>query len=278
MKRKAFNALFAVLAISGAVFLAACTPDKPAKTTAQAAEKKIDSTGAKIADGGNTLIIGMDDSFTPMEFRGKGHELMGYDVDLSREAFKRLNIPVDYKSIKWSEKDKELLEDKTIDIIWSALNITDERRKLYALTDPYITNSQVIVVPAGSPITQTSELEGKLVAAQAGGWVKDEILKDPSILGATVRFYEPPTTAQILSEMLAGKADAAVGDRVAVDYYTANSPGQFVVIKSFFETGMGVATRPADLELRNKINKVLAEMKADGTEEAIYKRWFGDRK
>ena len=43
---------------------------------------------------------------------------------------------------------------------------------------------------------------------------------------------------------------------------------------SLQEEEFGVAVRPDDTELLEKINKALAEMEADGTAQAIYKRWF----
>lgn len=277
MKMKSFENLFVALAVGATIFLTACAPDKPAPKKAEAAVSKADSAPNKTDATDKKLIVGLDDNFTPMEFRGKGNVLMGYDIDLSREAFKRLNIPFDYKSISWGAKDDELLKDKTIDVIWSALNITDERRGLYALTDAYISNSQVVVVPVGSPIAQATDLVGKKVGVVKNGWVQGELAKDPSLTGGEVaEFVELPSAAQILSELLTGSIDAVVADKVTVDYYVANSPGKFVLVEGFFETGMGVAVRPDETELRNKINKVLADMKADGTERAIYKKWFGE--
>jgi len=40
------------------------------------------------------LVIGIDDAFPPMEFRNEQNELVGFDIDASRELGKRLGIEI----------------------------------------------------------------------------------------------------------------------------------------------------------------------------------------
>ena len=42
----------------------------------------------------NTVIIGMDDTFVPMGFKNEKGDIVGFDVDLAKEAFKRMNLKV----------------------------------------------------------------------------------------------------------------------------------------------------------------------------------------
>ena len=50
------------------------------------------------------VIVGLDDSFVPMDFRQKNGKLVGYDVDLARAVFKQYGIKVDFQPIDWSMK------------------------------------------------------------------------------------------------------------------------------------------------------------------------------
>ena len=88
------------------------------------------------AQPSNRIIIGHEDTFPPMEFRTPLGELVGYGIDLAQEAFKRMGVEFEYKLLDWSKKDDALLRDKTIDMIWSGLNITEERRQLYGFSEP----------------------------------------------------------------------------------------------------------------------------------------------
>ena len=39
------------------------------------------------------IVIGLDDNFPPMGFRNEGGELVGFDIDLAKEAAKRNSNP-----------------------------------------------------------------------------------------------------------------------------------------------------------------------------------------
>ena len=74
------------------------------------------------------VVIGLDDSFVPMGFREKDGSLVGFDVDLAREVFKRYGIDVDFQTIDWSMKETEL-RNGTIDLIWNGYTVNPEDRK-----------------------------------------------------------------------------------------------------------------------------------------------------
>ena len=72
--------------------LAACG-DKSSSTTPASASAQQDN---------NTLVVmGLDDSFPPMGFRNEQNELVGFDIDMAREAAKRAGLTVELKPIDW---------------------------------------------------------------------------------------------------------------------------------------------------------------------------------
>ena len=80
----------------------------------------------------------------------------------------------------------------------------------------------------------------------------------------------------LFAALLSGKIDAAITDGVFIDYYALNTPGKFrVLADNVPEKGFAVGVDPANKDLLAKINKALVDMEADGTSQAIYKRWFG---
>ena len=54
------------------------------------------------------VIIGLDDNFPPMGFRDESGNLVGSDIDLAKEAAKRLGIEVEFKPIDWDSKEAAL--------------------------------------------------------------------------------------------------------------------------------------------------------------------------
>ena len=96
------------------------------------------SNGAKI-------VVGLDDEFPPMGFRDDKNEITGFDVDLAKEAARRLGREVEFKAIDWSSKEAEL-KSKRIDVLWNGLDITPERQENMLFSDPYMDNRQIVFV------------------------------------------------------------------------------------------------------------------------------------
>jgi len=113
------------------------------------------------------IVVGLDDNFPPMGFRDKDNKLVGFDIDLAREAAKRLGADVEFKPIDWNAKEAEL-NGKRVDALWNGLTITDKRKENIAFTTPYLENRQIVVVTAKSPIKNKAELAGKVVGLQEG--------------------------------------------------------------------------------------------------------------
>ena len=78
-------------------------------------------------DKTDKLVIGIDEDFAPISFRNERNELVGFEIDLAREACKRMCAEAEFKPIIWSNKREEILSGN-LDMIWNGLDITPERR------------------------------------------------------------------------------------------------------------------------------------------------------
>ena len=79
-----------------------------------------------------------------------------------------------------------------------------------------------------------------------------------------------------LMDLTAGRVEAVVLDEVVGRYYTAKKPGEYAVLEDNFGTEeYGVGVRRDDTTLHERLDKVLAEMKADGSAAKIAEQWFG---
>ena len=86
-------------------------------------EKEGDNSLSYILDKGN-IVLGLDDNFPPMGFRGEDGEITGFDIDLAKEVCKRLEVELKLQPIDWDAKILDL-NSKDIDIIWNGLTIND---------------------------------------------------------------------------------------------------------------------------------------------------------
>ena len=246
-----------------------------AATLFTACGKKPEAPAAAAPAAAQAIVIGLDDNFPPMGFRDDKGELVGFDIDLAREAGKRIGVEVQFKPIDWSAKEAEL-SGKRVDVLWNGLTITEERKANILFTTPYLENRQIIVVADKSAITTKAQLAGKVVGVQDGSSAVDAIQKDGDTAKSIKEIKKFGDNVTALMDLSAGRLDALVVDEVVGRYYTGKKPGEYRVLEDNFGTeDYGVGTRKDDTELMAKLQKAMDEMKADGTAATISTQWFG---
>ncbi len=256
-----------VLALAASTaLLAAC-----GKTEAPAAPQAAAPAAALPAK----IVIGLDDNFPPMGFRDDKNELVGFDVDLAREAAQRLGVQVEFKPIDWNAKEAEL-NGQRVDALWNGLTITEERKKNTAFTAPYMQTHQIVVVRADAPIKTKADLAGKTVGVQDGSSAVDAVAKDEATARSFKQLKKYGDNVTALMDLSTGRLDAVVLDEVVGRYYAAKKPGDYVVLEDDFGTeDYGVGLRQGDTELHARLDQALAAMKQDGSGARISDKWFG---
>lgn len=261
----------------GALWLVGCSD-----ATQQAAghTDATESTASTVAESNaeDMLIIGLDDGYAPMTFIGHSGELQGFDIDLAKAVMNKLNMPYEFQAIDWGAKEALLNDSKTIDLIWSGVNISDERKKIFGFTTPYLTNAAVVAVRRGSDIQVKDDLGGKTVGLQTGTFTIPLVKDFSGTQGGVAKIVERPEISLLLSDLLTGQVDAVVIDSTQILYFMSNTPGKFRVVPgSFSETEVAVAGRQQDRELLDKLDRALQQVRNDGSYDAIYTKWFGNR-
>ena len=263
MKKRTLLATVALTAI-----LAACGKTEPAASNTAAAPAPAPVAATK-------LVVGLDDNFPPMGFRDEKNELVGFDIDMAREAAKRAGVEVEFKPIDWNAKEAELL-GKRVDALWNGLTILEERKEKILFSDPYMVNKQIIIVKADSPIKTKADMADKVVGAQEGSSAVTAMEKDKELSAKfkTTKLFGDNIAA--LMDVDAGRLDVVVVDEVVGRYLVSKKPDNYVVLAEDFGTeDYGVGFRKDDEATRNKVNDALNEMKKDGKAAEIAQKWFG---
>lgn len=258
----AMKKLTALLMVSASVLLSACGQgDNAPQASAPAAAKRV--------------VVGLDDNFPPMGFRDASNQLVGFDIDMAREAARRIGIEVEFKPIDWNAKEAEL-NGKRVDVLWNGLTITEERKKNIAFTSPYMANHQIIVVASASPVKTKADLAGRVVGAQDGSSAIDAIKKDAPVAASLKELKMFGDNVTALMDLSAGRLDAVVVDEVVGRYLASKREGEYRVLEENFGTeDYGVGLRKDDTELLAKLNDALDAMKKDGAAGLIATQWFG---
>ena len=173
MKKKLLGlvACVATLALSGAL-LAGCSGSG-------------DKTGGDSADGKETLTVGFDQSYPPYGFVGDDGKFTGFDLDLAQAVCDKNGWELKLSAIDWDAKDA-LLAQGNINCIWNGFTM-EGREDGYTFSDPYMLNEQVIVVKAGSDISDFAGLSGKTVMTQVDSAALDVLEGDQAEVAATFK-------------------------------------------------------------------------------------------
>lgn len=239
-----------------------------------------EDTGTEAYGGGDTLIVGLDDTFPPMGFRDDNGEIVGFDIDLANEIGDRLDYNMEFQAIDWSLKETEL-EAGNIDLIWNGYTVTPERQEKVLFSEPYMENSQMIVVPADSDIQTKEDLTGKVVAAQQSSSAVDAINNDDSNFpedfanGEAVQY---PSNNDVFNDLINGRADAIVVDETMGRYYMSlNDDFDYRVLEdNFGEEVYAVGMRQGATNFKQAFDQALQDMMDDGTYDEIYSKWFSN--
>ncbi len=261
--------LRAAVAACAGLLLAACgkQPD-PAKAP-QVEPAKAAAPAARV------LLVGTDAAYAPFELQNEKGEIVGFSVDLLNALADKAGIEVKFVNTPWEGIFNTLAQGDR-DLLISSITITDERRQTMDFSDPYFDAHQLIAVPENSKVANFGDLKTLKVGVQTGT-TGDEVVS--KLLGKTntnIKRFE--STPLALKELEASGVDAVVADNgVVINYVANNTASKFRTVNdpAFAPEQYGIAVKKGNGELLAKLNKALAEIKADGTYEKIYSRYFG---
>lgn len=231
-----------------------------------------DNSLQKVLDSGE-FILGLDATFKPMGYTNENDEIVGFDIDCAEEVCSRLGVKLVKQPIDWDTKEQDLDSGK-IDCIWNGMSINASRQEVMNLSEPYMKNSMVFVVAAGTleASAPLDELKGKTVAVQSGSTAQ-EILQ-----GAELEVTENAlaTNVECLQQLELNLVDAVFMDSVVANYEIKESGKDYVILENGLEEEeYAIGFRKNDSALRDRVQEILSEMKADGKLGEISTKWFG---
>ncbi len=219
------------------------------------------------------FVLGLDVGFPPMGFADETGEITGFDIDVAQEVCNRLGVSLVKKGIDWNTKEDKL-NDGTIDCIWNGLSVTPERSRTMNFSEPYMKNELIFVVAADSGAKGMYDLAGKKVGVQSGSTAADALKASDIASKVSVASFEDNLT--LLRQLEQGVVDAALMDSVVAYYYIFSSDKQFFILSSSLgEEKYAIGFRKGDQKLRDRVQSIISDMKADGTLGKISKKWFG---
>jgi ABC-type amino acid transport substrate-binding protein len=220
------------------------------------------------------LRVGITPNYPPMIFK-MNEKITGVDADLARRLGKELNRPVQFVEMGWDQQITALLEGK-IDIIMSAMTITEARKVRINFTDPYLKSGLVSAIRAGDASKYTS-VKSILSEIPAVGVIKGTtgeafVRKNMSTSPRIVTLLNVSDAAP---ELKSRRIDVFIYDAPAVVWLVSENEADIRGVWELLnEENLGWGVRKGDDDFLKQVNTILQSWKKDGTLNEILRSWL----
>lgn len=253
---------------------AGCQSTTPATTEAGGDNTAVTDESLNKVLESKKFILGLDATFVPMGYTDDNDQIVGFDIDVAQEVCDRLGVELVKQPINWDTKETDLDLGK-IDCIWNGLSVSPSRAEAMNLSEAYMQNDMIFTVMNDGKYTSSAQLEGKVVAVQNGSTAQ-EIL-EASDIGKTVTINAIATNVEALQQLELGLVDGVFLDSVVANYLITTTGKNYTILPETVgeQEEYAVGFRKNDCALRDKVQSILSEMKADGKLAEISTKWFG---
>ena len=224
---------------------------------------------AATTESEGVIVMGTNAEFEPFEYRD-GLEIAGFDVEIAKKVAEKLGKELVIEDMAFDSLIMALNSDK-IDFIAAGMTATDERKTQVDFSDSYFKSQQMIIVKADNTTIATAEdLVGKKVGVQLGT-TGDLFVSGTEGIAEVVQLQ---TGTQAVMDLKNGKIDAVVIDAEPAKKMTEGQSDLKLLEAPFVEEEYAIAVKKGDNEVLTAINETLADIKADGTYDEIYAKYF----
>ena len=207
-----------------------------------------------------------------------GHEFVengqrtGFEVELMPLIGEKVGVQMSVKNIPWDTIFAGLANG-AYDGVASGVTVTEERKATMDFSTPILTAGQVVIIRSSdsSKVKGIGDLSGKKIGVQIG------TTGDFALENYPVQRKAYDDIGLAIEDLLNGNVDAAVCDSlIASDFVLANDnyKNRLMVAGSpFTEEDIAIAVQKGNKTLLDLINKGLELAKADGSFDALKKKW-----
>lgn len=233
--------------------------------------------------GGKSVVVVTENAYPPLQFIDpKTGDQIGWEYDAMNEMAKRLNFKVEYQNTSWDAMIQSV-SDAQYEIGMTGITIKDERKEKVDFSDAYM-RSEMFMLVRGDEDRFTdgasfAKIDDALFGAQAGTtpfYVAVYEVLDGNEQNPRIKLLE--TFGATVQALKTGDVDAVLTDGTAGKGYVDASNGGLKLIGGPLGTEDFGFIFPKGSELVAPVNAAIAAMKADGTIDALNKKWFLDYK
>ncbi len=211
----------------------------------------------------DVIRMGTEGLYPPYNFINDNGEIDGFEREVGDELCKRAGFTCEWVTNDWDTIIPNLVSGN-YDTIIAGMSITAERDEVIDFTTNYTQPDPSAYLALSADV----DLAGGVIAAQSN------TIQSGYIASSGATLVEFPTPEETISAVRNGEADAVLADRTYLAPIEAeNSDLMFVGGNVMLGGGVGMGIRESDGELKEKFSAAIKSMKADGSLNALIKKW-----
>ena len=229
--------------------------------------------------GGRTIVVVTENAYPPLQFvEPSTGNAIGWEYDAMVEIAARLNITVEYQNISWDAMIPAV-SDGQYDMGMTGITIREDRMEKVDFSETYM-RSEMLMLVAGdeerfADAAGFAADDNLLMAAQPGTtpfYVGVYDVLDGDEANPRIKLFE--TFGATVQALRAGDVDMVLSDSTAGHGYVEASDGALKIIGEPLGSEDFGFIFPKGSDLVAPINAAIADMRADGTLDALNTKWF----
>lgn len=251
--------------------------------SAASAGETIDRVTSKKA-----MVVATNSGWPPQSFLDDSNQLVGFDIDVSKEIARRLGVEVSFDTPDWATMTGGHWQGR-YDLGVGSVTPTKARAKVIDFEGIYYYSPYVYVVHKDSPVKSVADLNGKIIGVETATTSEDFIRRQLEIDAPglpPIEYKLEPGEIRTFADSMLPFDDLRLGDGVRLNAVIAPEQTAQNAIKNgyplrvleggyAFREPLVVIAEKGDAEWNAKIGGILDEMKKDGTLAKLTTKWYG---
>jgi polar amino acid transport system substrate-binding protein len=217
--------------------------------------------------------------YPPFSEKDPSGKWIGFEMDLYRAVCEDQKLNCELVEVAW-DGIIPALQEKKIDVIWSSMTITDERKQVIDFTDMYYDSANVLIGlqsdDAQPDVNNPDSLKGKIIGVQTSTIHANFIQK---YFGNTAEVKLYDTLDNGLADLKAGRVDYVSESTSSLEPFLKANP-DFAIKATWprdpiFGEGVGGGVRKGDTALKEKLNAGIANVVKSGKYDELLKNYPG---
>lgn len=216
------------------------------------------------------LIMGTNAAFPPYEYyEGDTETIIGIDAEVGALIAEKLGMDFEIKDMDFGGI-VSAVQNGVVTIGMAGMTVNEERLESVNFSTPYAKGIQVVIVKEDSDIASIDDLDGKKIGVQEAttgdSYATDDYGEE------NIKRY--PNGVAAVAALQSGIVNAVIIDNEPAKAFVAANEGLKILDTEYANEDYAIAVAKENTELLEKINTALAELKADGTIDAIVNKYI----